>query len=133
MKITIKDIFQFRDYILQGVKVMHKFYYITGAMVLVLGGLGIYSSRAGNKMMSNPDEVVVIEETVYSVSPKQKNIPVNNNSMNVNSKGGFVPLPEDAGVEVAPVPMQNNMPNPSLAQEPVKEIMADETVVKTNQ
>ena len=112
---------------------MQKFYYLTGATVLVLGGLGIYSSQAGNKMMSNPDEVVVIEETVYSVSPKQKNMPVNNNLVNAKSKGGFMPLPEDAGVEVAPVPAQNNMPNPSLTQEPAKEIMTDKSAVETNQ
>ena len=92
---------------------MQKFYYAAGAMILVLGGLGIYSSQAGNKLMSNPSGEYVVEEMVYTVSPQDKAAVhkkrnptpdlMANDMNNQNPKGGFMPLPEDKGVEVAPI------------------------------
>ncbi len=117
---------------------MHKFYYLTGAMILVLGGLGIYSSQAGNKMMSNSNDNVYIEETVYSVPSQEK---TNNqkrrnptpdsiqndykNSSGNMQNGGFMPLPQDKGVEVAPI-----NPEPELEQQPNAEIVIEEDVVQ---
>lgn len=105
---------------------MQKFYYIAGAMLFVLGGLGIYSSQAGNKMMSEPQQVMVIEEVVYKVKPTQ-----NMDNNNVNSpKGGFMPLPEDKGVEVAPIE-NTQMQNPALEQAPTEELNIQEGLVET--
>ena len=73
---------------------MQGFYYITAAMVLVLGGLGIYSSQAGTKVVSEPEGVIVMEEVVYTVSPKRQNQPTKATDINAmknnNSKGGFM-------------------------------------------
>ena len=102
---------------------MHKFYYLTGAMILVLGGLGIYSSQAGNKMMTEPNGVIVVEEAVYMATPSQPNTP--NSTPNTN--GGFMPLPQDKGVEVEPAP-QNQNQTPDLEQNPATEEYIQESV-----
>ena len=119
---------------------MQKFYYAAGAMVLVLGGLGIYSSQAGNKMMQNQGSKYMVEEVVYTVSPQDKAMPqkrtnsmsdsVTNNTNNQNPKGGFMPLPEDKGVEVAPL-NNNQMPNPSLEQNPAPQITIEEEAIES--
>lgn len=106
---------------------MQKFYYVAGAMLFVLGGLGIYSSQAGNKMLSNPEQVMVIEEVVYKVKPSQNMD--NNNNVN-NTKGGFMPLPEDKGVEVAPLE-NTQMQNPTLEQTPTEEMSVQEGFIET--
>ena len=110
---------------------MQGFYYITAAMVLVLGGLGIYSSQAGPKVVSEPEGVIVMEEVVYTVSPKRQNQPTKATDINAmknnNSKGGFMPLPEDKGVEVAPVPEEN----PKLESAPEENVSVEEKVMET--
>ena len=106
---------------------MHKFYYLTGAMILVLGGLGIYSSQAGNKMMKEPSDVIAVEEAVYIATPSQPNSP--NSTPNTN--GGFIPLPQDKGVEVEPAPQnpaQNQNQTPNLEQNPATEEYIQESV-----
>ena len=100
---------------------MHKFYYFTGAMILVLGGLGIYSSQAGNKMMTEPNGVIVVEEAVYVATPSQPNAP--NSTPNTN--GGFIPLPQDKGVEVAPIPETQT---PNLEQNPPETEVIEENI-----
>ena len=111
---------------------MQKFYYIAGAMILVVGGLGAYSSQAGNKMMSDPSAEYVEEIIVYTVSPQDQNSPQNSEDdmNNQNPQGGFVPLPDDKGVEVAPIP-ENNMQNPSLEQNKPADITVEESVTET--
>ncbi|MBE6451761.1 MAG: hypothetical protein E7016_07370 [Alphaproteobacteria bacterium] len=118
---------------------MQKFYYAAGAMVLVLGGLGIYSSQAGNKMMQNQGSEYMVEEVVYRISPKDKPMeqkranPMSDSAVNdmnkPNHKGGFMPLPEDKGVEVAPI--ESNMQNPNLEQTPPAEMIIEDNVTET--
>ena len=120
---------------------MQKFYYAAGAMVLVLGGLGIYSSQAGNKMMQNQGSEYMVEEVVYSVSPKNKPTeqkrtnPMSDSAVNdmnnQNPKGGFMPLPEDKGVEVAPIENDDQIQNPSLEQTPPAEMIIEDNVTET--
>ena len=111
---------------------MQKFYYITGAMILVLGGLGIYSSQAGNKMMQNASEGYLLEETVYTASPQEnKEMCQKAKGDNVSSQGvegGFKPLPEDEGVEVAPV-----RPEPELEETPLEDVTIEESVMESSQ
>lgn len=123
MKTSKQNINLLRIFIFKGVNTMHKFYYLTGAMVLVLGGLGIYSSQAGNKMMSNPEGVVIIEEAVYTVAPASTNTATP--QPDTNTSGGFMPLPEDKGVEVAPIPETQT---PNLEQNPPETEVIEENI-----
>lgn len=103
---------------------MNKMYYITGAAILALVGLGIYSTQAQNAAADDADGIIIIEERGIAVMPDNtpnntvnnnktntlptQNQPMNNIDSNVNPVNNdvpaadFKPLPEDPGVEVAP-------------------------------
>ena len=51
---------------------MHKFYYLATATMLIIGGLGIYSSQAGNNMLPNQNNEMYIETISYTASPENK-------------------------------------------------------------
>lgn len=103
---------------------MQKFYYLATATMLIIGGLGIYSSQAGNNMLPNQNNEMYIETISYTASPENKS-PKQQNQDRVKPTGGFVPLPEDKGVEVAPI-----NPEPNLEENP-SVISVDETVTET--
>ena len=111
---------------------MQRFYYAAGAMVLVLGCLGVYSSKAGNKIMSDSNGEYMVEEVVYSVAPQDKTSKQSKNNLSEvnaqNPQGGFMPLPEDKGVEVAPI--DDNVGNPTLEQNPEPTVTIEEDVVE---
>ena len=105
---------------------MYKFYYLTGAMILVLGGLGIYSSQAGNNMLPSSNTDTYIEQVTYSApTPNQAPTQEQQNTL-PNQTGDFIPLPEDNDVEVAPI---NS--NPNLEQNPATEISIQESISET--
>ena len=101
---------------------MQKFYYLAAAMLLVLGGMGIYSSQAGNQMISAPEQIMVVEEVIYKVKPSK--------NTDKSQQENFMPLPEDKGVEVAPIE-NNQMPNPQLETTPAEELNIQESVTET--
>lgn len=105
---------------------MYKFYYLTGAMILVLGGLGIYSSQAGNKMLPPSNSDVYIEQVTYTAPIQNKTDTQVQPVGSPKQTGGFIPLPEDNGVEVAPI-----NPEPNLEQNPATEISIQETISET--
>lgn len=111
---------------------MKKMYYVAGAAVIALAGLGIYATQAQNNDPANTDGgVLIIEEESYAVQPAdsgvsngaattgnaasmpadtmnptgvQANPAANNvnNRLNTNVPADFQPLPGDPGVDVAP-------------------------------